>query len=287
MSILRASGAVWQPLKPPCAPHVHCLPPVWDLEGRRLFCSLPAEFSVLLTLLSSEDEILVVNAAFCLGNCMEVPQVATSLLKTDVVQVLLKLAGSDAQNAALQLNAGIALAKLCTAEPRYAGVAWGSHGSQQAGQDQPGHHAVTGTLPHRAQGVGSSRRPGAFCADRCWAPVAASLEETFLKERGALGLLPERGKMLVYLTGICSVCLLPDLSVLLPQSPSFSFHSFPLSFPHHLPFSLLPSLSSAFPENVRPPTSFFAQGHKHMGQCPMRVTFSCWRKPKEGVRKHV
>lgn len=205
MSILRASGAAWQPLTRPCAPHVHCPPLVWDLEGRRLFCSLPAEFSVLLTLLSSEDEILVVNAAFCLGNCMEVPQVATSLLKTDIVQVLLKLAGSDAQNAALQLNAGIALAKLCTAEPRYAGVAWGSHSSQQAGQGQPGHHAVAGTLPHRARGGGSSKRSGAFCADRCWAPVAASLEEAFLKEPGALGVLLKRGKMLVYLTGICSV----------------------------------------------------------------------------------
>nr|XP_019608904.1 PREDICTED: tetratricopeptide repeat protein 12 isoform X2 [Rhinolophus sinicus] len=92
-------------------------------EAREEVIRLDKKFSVLLTLLSSEDEILVVNAAFCLGNCMEVPQVATSLLKTDIVQVLLKLAGSDARNAALQLNAGIALAKLCTAEPRYAGVA--------------------------------------------------------------------------------------------------------------------------------------------------------------------
>ncbi|KAF6106888.1 tetratricopeptide repeat domain 12 [Phyllostomus discolor] len=82
--------------------------------------SLPAEFSVLMTLLSSEDEVLVGNAALCLGNCMEVPQVASTLLKTDIVQVLLKLAGGDAQKTAVQLNAGIALGKLCTAEPRFA-----------------------------------------------------------------------------------------------------------------------------------------------------------------------
>lgn len=86
-----------------------------------MFSSLPAELSVLMTLLSSEDEILVGNAALCLGNCMEVPQVASSLLNTDIVRVLLKLAGGDAQEMAVQLNAGIALGKLCTAEPRCAG----------------------------------------------------------------------------------------------------------------------------------------------------------------------
>ncbi|KAF6334624.1 tetratricopeptide repeat domain 12 [Rhinolophus ferrumequinum] len=97
-------------------------------EAREEVIRLDKKFSVLLTLLRSEDEMLVVNAAFCLGNCMEVPQVATSLLKTDIVQVLLKLAGSDARNTALQLNAGIALAKLCTAEPRFAAQLRELHG---------------------------------------------------------------------------------------------------------------------------------------------------------------
>uniref|UniRef100_A0A5F9CXJ2 Tetratricopeptide repeat domain 12 n=1 Tax=Oryctolagus cuniculus TaxID=9986 RepID=A0A5F9CXJ2_RABIT len=81
---------------------------------------LDKQFGVLLQLLGSEDEVLVGNAALCLGNCMEVPHVAASLLKTDLVQVLLKLAGGDAQKTAVQLNAGIALGKLCTAEPRFA-----------------------------------------------------------------------------------------------------------------------------------------------------------------------
>ncbi|KAF6106891.1 tetratricopeptide repeat domain 12 [Phyllostomus discolor] len=89
-------------------------------EAREEVIRLDKKFSVLMTLLSSEDEVLVGNAALCLGNCMEVPQVASTLLKTDIVQVLLKLAGGDAQKTAVQLNAGIALGKLCTAEPRFA-----------------------------------------------------------------------------------------------------------------------------------------------------------------------
>ncbi|KAM5227010.1 tetratricopeptide repeat protein 12 isoform 2-T2 [Hipposideros larvatus] len=97
-------------------------------EAREEVIRLDKKFSVLLTLLSSEDEILVGNAALCLGNCMEVPQVATSLLKTDVVPVLLKLAGSDARQTAVQLNAGIALGKLCTAEPRFAAQLRELHG---------------------------------------------------------------------------------------------------------------------------------------------------------------
>lgn len=82
----------------------------------------PVEFNILIMLLDSEDEILVGNAALCLGNCMEVPSAASSLLKTDIVQTLLKLAGSDSQKTAVQLNAGIALGKLCTAEPRFVEV---------------------------------------------------------------------------------------------------------------------------------------------------------------------
>ncbi|XP_015445573.1 tetratricopeptide repeat protein 12 isoform X2 [Pteropus alecto] len=97
-------------------------------EAREEVTRLDKKFSVLKELLSSEDEILVGNAALCLGNCMEVPQAASSLLKTDIVQVLLKLAGSDAQKTAVQLNAGIALGKLCTAEPRFAAQLRELHG---------------------------------------------------------------------------------------------------------------------------------------------------------------
>lgn len=97
---------------------------------------LPAEFSILMMLLGSEDEILVGNAALCLGNCMEVPQVASSLLNTDVVQVLLKLAARDTRERAVPLNAGIALGKLCTAEPRCAGAL--GHISEPAGACEAG-----------------------------------------------------------------------------------------------------------------------------------------------------
>ncbi|XP_023613693.1 tetratricopeptide repeat protein 12 isoform X1 [Myotis lucifugus] len=97
-------------------------------EAREEVIRLDKNFSVLMTLLGSEDEILVGNAALCLGNCMEVPQVASSLLKTDIVQVLLKLAARDVGERAVSLNAGIALGKLCTAEPRFAAQLRELHG---------------------------------------------------------------------------------------------------------------------------------------------------------------
>ncbi|XP_054295786.2 tetratricopeptide repeat protein 12 isoform X6 [Pongo pygmaeus] len=88
-------------------------------EAREEVIRLDKKLSMMMKLLSSEDEVLVGNAALCLGNCMEVPNVASSLLKTDLLQVLLKLAGSDTQKTAVQVNAGIALGKLCTAESRF------------------------------------------------------------------------------------------------------------------------------------------------------------------------
>nr|XP_048273300.1 tetratricopeptide repeat protein 12 [Myodes glareolus]XP_048273301.1 tetratricopeptide repeat protein 12 [Myodes glareolus]XP_048273302.1 tetratricopeptide repeat protein 12 [Myodes glareolus] len=89
-------------------------------SAREEVTRLDKKFTILISLLDSEDEILVGNSALCLGNCMEVPNAASSLLKTDIVKVLLKLAGSDSQMTGVQLNAGIALGKLCTAEPRFA-----------------------------------------------------------------------------------------------------------------------------------------------------------------------
>ncbi|KFO31129.1 tetratricopeptide repeat protein 12 isoform X2 [Fukomys damarensis] len=97
-------------------------------EAREEVIKLDRKFSVLLKLLSSEDEVLMGNTALCLGNCVELPNVASSLLKTDLVQVLLKLAGGDSQKTAVQLNAGIALGKLCTVEPRFAAQLRELHG---------------------------------------------------------------------------------------------------------------------------------------------------------------
>ncbi|XP_055478119.1 tetratricopeptide repeat protein 12 [Psammomys obesus] len=96
--------------------------------AREELMRLDKMFNTLIKLLDSEDEIVVGNTALCLGNCMEVPSAASSLLKTDIVKLLLKLAGSDSQEAPVQLNAGIALGKLCTAEPRFAVQLQALHG---------------------------------------------------------------------------------------------------------------------------------------------------------------
>lgn len=192
------------------------------------------------------------NAALCLGNCMEVPQAASSLLKTDIVQVLLKLAGSDAQQTAVQLNAGIALGKLCTAEPRYDRVARVSHISEQACQAQPRHRAVARTATQNP--VGELRSPCSFCADRCWAPVAAPLEEDFPEGTRSPQALPRQRQ---------DICLGDrDLFKALAAIVLSPFHSLSLSLslfellpplsstPH--PFSLPPSLSSTFSEGRHP-----------------------------------
>ncbi|NXJ85547.1 TTC12 protein, partial [Trogon melanurus] len=76
-------------------------------------------FSVLLKLLDSENEMIVGNAAFCLGQCLVVPGAATSLLNSNVVMTLLKHAGGDATRTSVQENAAVALGKLCVAEPRH------------------------------------------------------------------------------------------------------------------------------------------------------------------------
>lgn len=77
------------------------------------------KFSVLLKLLDSESELIVGNAAFCLGQCLVVPGAATSLLNSNIVMALLKHAGGDAARTSVQENAAIALGKLCVAEPRH------------------------------------------------------------------------------------------------------------------------------------------------------------------------
>ncbi|XP_074072797.1 tetratricopeptide repeat protein 12 isoform X2 [Macrotis lagotis] len=87
--------------------------------ARKEVTRLDKKFNLLLKLLEAKDEIIVGNATLCLGNCMEVPGAASFLLKTDIVKILLKLAGGDAKEMSVHLNAGITLGKLCTVEPRY------------------------------------------------------------------------------------------------------------------------------------------------------------------------
>lgn len=216
--------------------------------------SLPAEFTVLMTLLSSEDEVLVGNAALCLGNCMEVPQVASTLLKTDIVQVLLKLAGGDAQKTAVQLNAGIALGKLCTAEPRYTGVAFLVTFQNEQSRASQGVVLWLGLCP--TEPCGEPGSPAASHRESCWVPVVPLRKKpTSLSELGSPRAPSEREDFF-YLTGICSVYSLPlsplhstsSLSIPLPHSPSFSR---PLSLPP-LP---LPPLSHHFC-SLSPPLLF-------------------------------
>lgn len=76
------------------------------------------ECHTLLKLLRSQKEAVAGNAAFCLTKCLEVPGTATDLLDTDIVRILLKVTGRDAQKTSVQENAAIALGKLCTADAR-------------------------------------------------------------------------------------------------------------------------------------------------------------------------
>ncbi|NXY23392.1 TTC12 protein, partial [Atrichornis clamosus] len=76
-------------------------------------------FQVLLRLLESESELVVGNAAFCLSQCLGIPGAAASLLDSNVVQLLLRQAGGDAQRTSVQENSAIALGRLCVAEPRH------------------------------------------------------------------------------------------------------------------------------------------------------------------------
>ncbi|MCJ8739985.1 hypothetical protein PDJAM_G00053710 [Pangasius djambal] len=70
-------------------------------------------------LLGSNDELLVGNAALCLGHCLAVQGAAESLLGTDCVMLLLCHVAGEAKRADVQKNAAITLGKLCKAEPRH------------------------------------------------------------------------------------------------------------------------------------------------------------------------
>ncbi|XP_053502908.1 tetratricopeptide repeat protein 12 isoform X3 [Ictalurus furcatus] len=70
-------------------------------------------------LLGSSDELVVGNAALCLGHCLAVQGAAASLLGTDCVMLLLRHVAGKANRADVQQNAAITLGKLCRAEPRH------------------------------------------------------------------------------------------------------------------------------------------------------------------------
>ncbi|MEQ2295672.1 hypothetical protein AMECASPLE_016867, partial [Ameca splendens] len=76
------------------------------------------KLSTLRHLLSSSyNEVISGNAALCLAHCFELEGVASHLLGTDIVLLLLRLAAGEAKKTAVQQNAAIALSKLCQSEP--------------------------------------------------------------------------------------------------------------------------------------------------------------------------
>uniref|UniRef100_A0A3P8SYF3 Tetratricopeptide repeat domain 12 n=1 Tax=Amphiprion percula TaxID=161767 RepID=A0A3P8SYF3_AMPPE len=76
------------------------------------------KLSILRHLLSSScDEMVSGNAALCLAHCLELEGVASRLLGTDIVLLLLRHAAGDSKRTAVQRNAAIALGKLCRSEP--------------------------------------------------------------------------------------------------------------------------------------------------------------------------
>ncbi|XP_051254268.1 tetratricopeptide repeat protein 12 isoform X1 [Dicentrarchus labrax] len=78
------------------------------------------KLSILLHLLDSScDEMVSGNAALCLAHCLELEGIASNLLGTDIVLLLLRHAAGDAKRTAVQQNAAIALGKLCRSEPRH------------------------------------------------------------------------------------------------------------------------------------------------------------------------
>ncbi|XP_028276027.1 tetratricopeptide repeat protein 12 [Parambassis ranga] len=78
------------------------------------------KLSVLRRLLSSScDETVSGNASLCLAHCLELEEVASHLLGTDIVPLLLRHAAGDTKRTAVQQNAAIALGKLCRSEPRH------------------------------------------------------------------------------------------------------------------------------------------------------------------------
>ncbi|XP_060799468.1 tetratricopeptide repeat protein 12 [Neoarius graeffei] len=70
-------------------------------------------------LLGSSDDLVVGNAALCLGHCLAVQGAAASLLGTDCIMLLLSHVAGKSKRVDVQQNAAITLGKLCRVEPRH------------------------------------------------------------------------------------------------------------------------------------------------------------------------
>ncbi|KAM6987401.1 tetratricopeptide repeat protein 12 [Tautogolabrus adspersus] len=78
------------------------------------------KLSILRRVLGSScDEMVTGNASLCLAHCLELEGIASNLLGTDIVPLLLRHAAGDAERTAVRQNAAIALGKLCRSEPRH------------------------------------------------------------------------------------------------------------------------------------------------------------------------
>ncbi|XP_072557327.1 tetratricopeptide repeat protein 12 isoform X5 [Paramormyrops kingsleyae] len=88
-------------------------------QARAELLCLDKRLGVLRKLLSNSDEVVAGNAALCLGHCVGERGVARALLDSDVLPLLLRLAGGDAGGEGVQRNAAVALGKLCVSEPRH------------------------------------------------------------------------------------------------------------------------------------------------------------------------
>ncbi|NP_001189425.1 tetratricopeptide repeat protein 12 [Danio rerio] len=88
-------------------------------KAREELVKLDKRLHTLRNLLAVIDELVVGNAALCMGHCLEVDGAASCLLGTDCVALLLRHAAGDAKRAAVQQNAAITLGKLCKIEPRH------------------------------------------------------------------------------------------------------------------------------------------------------------------------
>ncbi|XP_077064643.1 tetratricopeptide repeat protein 12 isoform X1 [Siphateles boraxobius] len=80
---------------------------------------LEKRLHTLRKLLGGIDELVVGNAALCMGHCLEVDGAASGLLGTDCVPLLLRHTAGDAKRAVVRQNAAITLGKLCKIEPRH------------------------------------------------------------------------------------------------------------------------------------------------------------------------
>ncbi|KAM3615796.1 uncharacterized protein V6R79_008040 [Siganus canaliculatus] len=91
-----------------------------SLLAREELLKSDKKLSILRHLLGSScDEMVAGNAALCLAHCIELEGIASNLLGTDIVPLLLRHAAGDVKRTAVQQNAAIALGKLCRSEPRH------------------------------------------------------------------------------------------------------------------------------------------------------------------------